>query len=128
MSVDINEQKKLFLEICNDKIHREGMDKLLDWLEKSDFYRAPASTKYHGAYEGGLCEHSLDVLEQALKLVHFRYCLPVPRCLQGKLLQAGQTEQESERHMGGGSLFLCGRKVPLRWSRFQVRFHPPAVH
>ena len=71
MSVDINEQKKLFMEICNDKTHRGGMDKLLDWLEKSDFYRAPASTKYHGAYEGGLCEHSLDVLEQALKLVHF---------------------------------------------------------
>ena len=69
MSVNIDEQKKLFLEICSDKIHREGMDKLLDWLEKSDFYRAPASSKYHGAYEGGLCEHSLDVLEQALKIV-----------------------------------------------------------
>ena len=68
MSVNVNDQKKLFLEICNDRIHREGLDKLLDWLEKSDFYTAPASTRFHGAYEGGLCEHSLDVLEQALKL------------------------------------------------------------
>ena len=43
-------------------ITREGADKLLDFLEhKSDFFTAPASARYHGAYEGGLCEHSLNV-------------------------------------------------------------------
>ncbi|MCI9028528.1 MAG: hydrolase, partial [Lawsonibacter sp.] len=43
-------------------ITREGADKLLDYLEhKSDFFTAPASARYHGAYEGGLCEHSLNV-------------------------------------------------------------------
>lgn len=37
-------------------------DKLLDYLEnKSDFFTCPASARYHGAYEGGLCEHSLNV-------------------------------------------------------------------
>lgn len=50
------------MALCKDRIKREGIDKLLDWLEKSDFYQAPASTKYHGNYEGGLCEHSLNVL------------------------------------------------------------------
>ena len=43
--------------------NREGMDKLLDFLDKSDFFTAPASTKYHGAFEGGLAEHSFKVYE-----------------------------------------------------------------
>lgn len=53
--------KEKFLTICRENIHREGIDKLLAWLEKSDFFTAPASTRYHGAYEGGLVEHSLNV-------------------------------------------------------------------
>ncbi|MDD4094967.1 MAG: metal-dependent phosphohydrolase [Oscillospiraceae bacterium] len=41
---------------------RPGMDRLLDWIEnKTDFYTAPASTKYHLACEGGLAHHSLNV-------------------------------------------------------------------
>ena len=39
------------------------MDKLLEFIEKTDFYKAPASTKFHGAFEGGLLEHSLKVYE-----------------------------------------------------------------
>jgi hypothetical protein len=42
-------------------VQREGMDKLLDFIRKSDFYTAPASTRFHGAKEGGLLEHSLNV-------------------------------------------------------------------
>ena len=54
--------KEEFIEIFREKIHREGADALLDYLEnKSDFFTAPASARYHGAYEGGLCEHSLNV-------------------------------------------------------------------
>ena len=55
--------KERFLEICRIHIQREGLDKLLDWLEKSDFYEAPASTKYHGNYPGGLLEHSMNVYD-----------------------------------------------------------------
>lgn len=44
-------------------INREGMDKLIEFIEKSDFFKAPASTRYHGAYEGGLLEHSMKVYE-----------------------------------------------------------------
>ena len=41
-----------------------GADKLLDFLTNgSDFFTAPASTRYHGAYEGGLLEHSLNVYD-----------------------------------------------------------------
>lgn len=56
--------KEKFLALCRENIHREGIYKLLAWLEKSDFFTAPASTRYHGAYEGGLVEHSLNVYEQ----------------------------------------------------------------
>ena len=51
-----------FIEIFKEKITRPGADALLNYLEnKSDFFTAPASTRYHCAYEGGLCEHSLNV-------------------------------------------------------------------
>ena len=53
-----------FLEIYNEKITREGADKLLDFLlNGSDFFTAPASTRYHGACEGGLVQHSLNVYD-----------------------------------------------------------------
>ena len=54
--------KEEFMEIFKSRITRDGADKLLDFLEnKCDFFTAPASARYHGAYEGGLCEHSLNV-------------------------------------------------------------------
>ncbi|MCQ2432827.1 MAG: HD domain-containing protein [Clostridia bacterium] len=57
--------KERFFEIYTNKIHREGSDKLLDYLSSTgcDFFTAPASTRFHGAYEGGLCEHSLNVYD-----------------------------------------------------------------
>lgn len=55
--------KQEFIDIYKSKITREGSDKLLAFLEKSDFFTAPASTRYHGAYEGGLLRHSLNVYE-----------------------------------------------------------------
>lgn len=51
--------KKEFLQVYKENIKREGSDKLLEWLQSSDFFTAPASTRFHSAYEGGLCEHSL---------------------------------------------------------------------
>ena len=44
-------------------VQREGMDKLLTYIEKTDFFKAPASTRFHGNYEGGLLEHSLNVYQ-----------------------------------------------------------------
>lgn len=54
-----------FIEIFKSKIKREGADKLLDFIcsPSSDFFTAPASARYHSAYEGGLCEHSINVYE-----------------------------------------------------------------
>ena len=54
--------KEEFIEIFKTTITRPGADALLDYLtNKCDFFTAPASARYHGAYEGGLCEHSLNV-------------------------------------------------------------------
>ena len=56
------EIKDTFIELYNTYIHREGADKFLEYLtQKSDFFTAPASTRYHGACEGGLVQHSVNV-------------------------------------------------------------------
>ena len=66
---DVEKQKQEFLTLCREGIHRDGLEDLLNWLQKSDFFTAPASTRYHGAYEGGLCEHSMDVYDMARKTI-----------------------------------------------------------
>lgn len=56
--------KEEFIKIYSENIKREGAKKLLTYLtdeKKCDFFTAPASTRYHGAYEGGLAEHSINV-------------------------------------------------------------------
>ena len=57
--------RERFIDIYTKNIKREGADKLLEYLcsDASDFFTAPASTRYHGAYEGGLLEHSLNVYD-----------------------------------------------------------------
>ena len=51
-----------FIQLYTEHIRREGSGALLDYLQnKSDFFTAPASAKFHGAYSGGLCEHSVNV-------------------------------------------------------------------
>ena len=57
--------KQEFIDIYQKYIRREGADKLLAHLmsSSSDFFTAPASTRFHGSYEGGLVEHSLNVYE-----------------------------------------------------------------
>ncbi|MCD8126985.1 MAG: hydrolase [Clostridiales bacterium] len=56
--------KEEFISIFKEKVTRPGADALLDYLEnRSDFFTAPASARYHSAYEGGLCDHSLNVYD-----------------------------------------------------------------
>ena len=54
--------KERFLELLRST-NREGIEELIKFLESSDFFTAPASTKFHGDYEGGLLEHSLKVYD-----------------------------------------------------------------
>lgn len=62
-------KKQEFLDIFDKFITREGADKLKSYLLSSDFFDAPASGRYHCAYQGGLCEHSLNTYYRLLKNV-----------------------------------------------------------
>ena len=57
--------RERFLDICAREISREGITPLLDFLasDASDFFTAPASTRYHCSHAGGLLEHSLNVYD-----------------------------------------------------------------
>lgn len=76
--------KERFINIYKEMIHREGSDKLLEYLlsEHCDFFMAPASTRFHGAHPQGLLEHSLNVYDclcdylsrtRAKELYHMNY-------------------------------------------------------
>jgi len=65
--------KEEFIQLFNDNIKREGAKEFLKFLEQTDFFVAPASTKYHSAYEGGLCEHSIKVYKRLLRLIQNEY-------------------------------------------------------
>lgn len=63
--------KEEFLSLYRTHIHRPGAEKLLAWLENTDFFTAPASTRFHAAYPGGLLDHSLNVYHV---LMERHYC------------------------------------------------------
>lgn len=60
-----------FEGLLRDNVGRDGVEELIAWLRSSDFYTAPASTRYHGAHEGGLLEHCLTVYEELRGLVAY---------------------------------------------------------
>jgi len=65
--------KEEFLSIYKENIKREGSDKLLEWLLKSDFFTAPASTRFHSAHQGGLCEHSVKAYYRFIQNLDMEY-------------------------------------------------------
>ena len=65
--------KEEFIKIFKDNITREGADKILEWLEKTDFYTAPASTRFHSNHEGGLCEHCVKAYNRYKSLLKSEY-------------------------------------------------------
>ena len=74
-----------FLQIFRQHVTRPGSEKLLDWLDhKTDFFSAPASTRFHGACTGGLCMHSLNVYhalhDTFLPRARVRRALPSAHC------------------------------------------------
>ena len=66
--VNIEENKNKFIDIYTSKITRQGSEELLNWLKSSTFFTDPSAKSHHGNFDGGLCEHSLNVYN---KLVQF---------------------------------------------------------
>lgn len=58
--------KDILLEQCPSV---DNLEQLIEYLEKTDFFIAPASTKYHGAERGCLCQHSLNAYQAAMELI-----------------------------------------------------------
>ena len=63
MDETIRKCKDRFMEIYKSSVSREGASDFLEWLEGTDFFVAPASTRFHGNHEGGLLQHSLNVYD-----------------------------------------------------------------
>lgn len=65
---DTEKNKLRFITLLKST-NRANIDKVIEWLESTDFFEAPASTIYHENYTGGLCEHSLKVFD-TLEILH----------------------------------------------------------
>lgn len=60
-----------FESIVESKINRDGIKDLMQWLDGTDFFTAPASTRFHGSYEGGLVKHSLAVYKRVCQFAKY---------------------------------------------------------
>ena len=65
--IKLLENKNNYIKLLKST-NRYKIEDVIDWLESTDFFEAPASTMYHENYTGGLCEHSLKVYDNMVKL------------------------------------------------------------
>lgn len=87
--------KKEFIGIYKSHITRKGADDLLKYLESgSDFFTAPASSKFHCCHRGGLCEHSINVYKQLSAIVATE--------------RAAAAERKKELDISEESIAICG--------------------
>jgi hypothetical protein len=68
MQIDIEKNKEMIIKLL-ESVNRKGIEELIEWLKLSDFFTAPASSKFHLACKGGLAAHSLSVCKVLEKLV-----------------------------------------------------------
>lgn len=66
-------KKEQFKQLVSQYIKRDGIEKLMEWLETTDFYECPASTKFHNNVKYGLCAHSINVFNRFVKLLKSEY-------------------------------------------------------
>lgn len=71
--LNIIENRHRVLSLIEEHVKRDGVDKLVKWLNSSDYFTAPASTKFHLACEGGLAKHSLNVFDRLLMEINAEF-------------------------------------------------------
>ena len=96
----MKDYKSRFLSIYTEKIKRAGADKFLEWLNNTDFFTAPASTRYHLAEPGGLVAHSVHVYERLRSLYLAEKINDLKDC--GDAVAAGLSDAEEE------TIAICG--------------------
>ena len=77
MTEEQKKNKEKFIKLLRENVGREGVEKVIEWLEWTDFFLAPASSKFHSNFEGGLCLHSLLVYAR-MKELNDLYKLEIP--------------------------------------------------
>lgn len=70
--MNINPQEQFEL-VFNEYIKRDGSQRLLEWIRSTDFYTAPASTRFHGSCPCGLVQHSLNVFNRLKQEYELEY-------------------------------------------------------
>lgn len=65
MEIDFKKNKETFIELLRST-NREGVEGMIEDLEKMGFFSAPASAGHHLNVEGGLVQHSLNTCRAAL--------------------------------------------------------------
>ncbi|MBR1593717.1 MAG: HD domain-containing protein [Alloprevotella sp.] len=65
---EISRNRETFQSLCREYIRRDGLERLLEYLNTTDFYTAPSSSMFHLNEDGGLCLHSINVFRTAMKL------------------------------------------------------------
>lgn len=105
----IEKNKIDFLKLIAE-IDIEGADTqgLVDFLDCSDFFTAPASTQYHANYKGGLCEHSLNVYHN-LVMLYNQYKDYVPEYDKNSLLVVGLLHDISKTNYY--EMYVANKKI-----------------
>ena len=127
-----------FLDIFRQHVTRPGSEKLLDWLDhKTDFFSAPASTRFHGACDGGLCMHSLNVYHalhdtfftEGESEESFAICALLHDLCKANYYKAGtrNVKNDDHRSVGKGAQLQRGGPVSLR-PRRKERVPHRALH
>ena len=106
--------RKAFLGMWYDALaDREGNKELLDWLGHSGFFTAPASARHHLAHKGGLCEHTVNVADNAAELMTnlyaFRHCdvkAVMVAALLHDICKVGSYEETKDGYKSNGGLCL----------------------
>lgn len=71
--MDTTKNYAKFVKYLKSYINRDGIDRLINWLNESDMAIAPASTKYHMSEPGGLVQHSLNVFYRLINIINMEY-------------------------------------------------------
>ena len=118
--------KERFIELYKTNIKRPGSEKLLEYLlsPHSDFFEAPASARFHGSYDGGLLEHSLNVYDLCKINCYKKGTRNVKK--DGQWIQVPNYEYDDQLPYGHGekSVYMISGYMRLtREEAFAIRYH-----
>src|SRR5450759_303193 len=118
-------------------VNRQGIDSLIDYLLKTDYFTAPASAHFHTSFPGGLCSHSLHVMND-FHVANKQFLKPFPPasvvlcgllhdlCKVNAYLQVGKGYKSVKGPKGHATLSLprIGKHIKLTPEEEEViRYH-----